>query len=85
MTTSSALVDWTPEHIALCKEWVETWRLAGQDLERIRRKKIRGLDTYQAILRLYESADYTQPPYAPILWSGLIEQQDWFKKAAGRE
>ncbi len=85
MKKSSALADWTPEQIALGKRWVETWRLAGQDLERIRRKEIRELDTYKTIRLLCGSADYTQPPYAPQPWSGLVEQQRWFKKAAGRE
>jgi hypothetical protein len=85
MKKFSALVDLTPKQIALAKRWVETWRLAGENLERIRRKKIRELDIYQAISRLCGSADFTQPPYAPKPWSGLIEQQYWFKKAAGRE
>jgi hypothetical protein len=43
MNKSSALANWTPEQIALGKRWVETWRLAGEDLERIRRKEIREL------------------------------------------
>jgi hypothetical protein len=85
MNKPSALANWTPEQLALGKKWVETWRLAGQDLERIRRKEIRELDTYKTISLLCKSADYTRPPYAPKPWSGLIEQQRWFKKAAGRE
>jgi hypothetical protein len=55
------------------------------DLERIRRKEIRELDTYKTISLLCGSADYTKPPYAPKPWSGLIEQQRLFKKLAGRE
>lgn len=85
MNKSSALADWTLEQIALGKRWVETWRLAGEDLEHIRRREIRELDTYKTILRLCGTADYTQPPYAPKPWSGLVEQQRLFKKAAGRE
>jgi hypothetical protein len=81
----STLADWTPEQIALGKRWVETWRLAGADLERIRRKEIRELDTYKALLLLCGSADYTRPPYAPEPWSGLVEQQSWFMKAASHE
>jgi len=85
MNKSSALADWTPEQIALARKWVETWKVAGEDLERIKRKKIRELDIYQAICRLGGSgADYTKPPYAPKPWSGLVEQQQWFKKLAGR-
>ncbi len=81
----SALADWTPEQIALGKRWVEIWQLAAADLERIRRKEIRELDTYKTIRLLCGSADYKRPPYAPKPWSGLVEQQCWFKKAAGRE
>ena len=55
------------------------------DLERIKRKEIRELDTHKTIALLCHDADYTKPPYAPKPWSGLVEQQRWFKKAAGRE
>jgi len=82
---SSALTNWTPEEVALGKRWVETWRLAGADLERIHRKELRELDTYRAIELLCGSADYTLPPRAPKPTSGLVEQQRWFMRAPGRE
>jgi hypothetical protein len=85
MKISSSLAGWTPEQLALGKRWVETWRLAAEDLERIHRKEIRELDTYKTISLLCGSADYTKPPYAPKPWSGLVEQQRLFMKAAGRE
>jgi hypothetical protein len=81
MNKSSPLADWTPEQIALGKKWVEIWKLAAVDLERIKRKEIRELDTYKTISLLCHDA----PPYAPEPWSGLVEQQRLFKKAAGRE
>lgn len=81
----SALASWTPDQIALGKRWVETWRLAGADLERIHRNELRELDTYRAIELLCGPADYTRPPRAPKPSSGLVEQQRWFMKAAGRE
>jgi hypothetical protein len=80
----SALADWTPEQIALGRRWVETWRLAGADLERIRRKELRELDTYRAIELLCGPADYSRPPRAPMPSSGLVEQQRLFAKAVGR-
>lgn len=83
MNKSAATADWSPEQIARATMWRETWRLESADLERIRRKKIRNQDNYEAISRLCKSADYTLPPPEP--WSGLVELQDWFKKAAGRE
>lgn len=85
MKKASALEDWTPEQIALGKKWVETWKLAAEDLERIKRKEIRELDTYKTISLLCGNTDYTKPLYAPKPWSGLVEQQRLFKKAADRE
>jgi hypothetical protein len=85
MNKPSAPGDWTPEQLALAKRWVETWKLAAADLERIRRKEIRELDTYKTISLLCGSWDYTKPPFAPKPWSGLIDQQRWFKKLSGRE
>ena len=81
----SALANWTPEQIALGKRWVKIWELAGLDLERIHRHELRGLNTYRAIELLCGPADYTCPPRAPKPFSGLVEQQRWFIKAAGRE
>ena len=80
MNKSSALADWTPEQIALGKRLVETWKLAGEDLERIRRKEIRELDTYKTILLLCGTADYTQPPYAPKPWSGSLNNNNGSKR-----
>jgi hypothetical protein len=78
----SALSGWTPEQIALGVRWVETWQLAGEDLERIHRKELRELDTYRTIQLLCGPADYTCPPRAPKPFSGLVEQQRWFMKVA---
>ena len=85
MKKPSALAKWTPEQIAVGRRWAETWRLAAVDLERIRRREIRELDTYKTIQLLCGSADYTEPPYAPKAWSGLVEQQRLFKEMANRE
>jgi hypothetical protein len=79
---SSAFDHWTPEQLAQAKRWVETWKLAAVDLERIRRQELRQLDTYRAIELLCGTADYTRPPRAPKPTSGLVELQRWFMKAA---
>jgi len=84
MKNPSALTEWTPQQIALGKRWVATWQRAAVELERIRRREIRELDTYQSVKLLCGPRDYTLPPYAPKPWSGLIEQQRWFKKAMQR-
>jgi hypothetical protein len=78
----SALADWTPEQIANGKRWLAAWQRAGPDLERIRRREIRELDAYRVISQLCGPADYTSSPRAPKPSSGLVEQQQWFKKAA---
>jgi hypothetical protein len=77
---TSALDSWTPEQVALARNWVETWKKAEPDLEQIRRKEIRTLDTYQTIALLCGPGDYTVPPRAPKPFSGLIEQQRWFMR-----
>jgi hypothetical protein len=81
----SALADWTPEQIAQGQLWVNAWKEAGAAMEQLRRDELRRLDGYRAIELLCGAADYTIPPRAPKPTSGLVEQQYWFMKAAGRE
>ena len=82
MVTSrdSGLAGWTSEEVAAGRRWVETWRRAGPELERIRREELRALDTHRTIALLCGPADYTVPPRAPKPTSGLVEQQRWFQK-----
>jgi len=54
-------------------------------LEEILRRELRDLDTARTIALLCGPADYTVPPRAPKPTSGLVEQQRWFMKAAGRD
>ena len=74
----SALSSWTPEEIALGRRWVDAWKRATPELERIRREELRQLDAFQAIAQLSATWDYRQPPRAPKPTSGLIEQQRLF-------
>jgi len=82
---ASLISNWTPEQIAIARRWVETWKLAGPELERIRRKEIRELNTQRTIALLCGTADYTRPLRAPMPFSGLVEQQRLFMKAARRD
>jgi len=82
---TSSLANWTPEEIENTKKWVETWRRAGPELEKIRREEVRNLDAFKTISLLCGRADYTIEPRAPKPTSGLIEQQFWFMKVARRE
>ena len=84
-TEPSSLDSWTPEEITLGRRWVKAWQLAGREMERLRRLELRNLDSYSAIALLCGPADYRVSPRSPRPTSGLIEQQRWFKKAAGRE
>ena len=79
------LAGWTPEQIANGRRWVQAWKEAGPELERLRRHELRHLDSKRAIALLCGPADYRIPPREPRPTSGLVEQQQWFKKAAGRE
>ena len=84
-TDPSGLESWTPEQVGLGRRWVQAWREAGEAMERLRREELRRLDGYRAIALLCGPADYRVAPRAPRPTSGLVEQQYWFMKAAGRE
>jgi hypothetical protein len=79
-TRPSALAAWTPEQIALGRQWVKAWKDAAPELERLRRQELRQLDSYKSIALLCGPADYRVPPRAPKPTSGLIEQQRVFSK-----
>jgi hypothetical protein len=81
----SSVADWSPEQIEQTRRWIDTWRTAGMELEKIRRREIRKLNTYHTIELLCGAADYTRPPRAPKPSSGLVEQQRLFMKALNRE
>jgi hypothetical protein len=79
------LEGWTSEQVAQAKRWVQAWKEAGEVMEQLRRKELRELDVQHAIALLCGPADYRVAPRAAKPTSGLIEQQRWFMKAAGRE
>lgn len=76
----SALASWTPEEIALGRRWVDAWKRATPELERIRREELRHLDAFRAIAQLSGTWNYHEPPRAPKPTSGLIEQQRLFRR-----
>jgi hypothetical protein len=77
----TALANWSSEQIEQGQRWVDTWRLAARDLERIRRAEIRALDSYRAIALLCGAEGHALLS-EPKPDSGLVEQQRWFMKAA---
>jgi len=76
----SALAGWSPEEIRAGRRWVEAWRSAGPELERIRRQELRDADAFEAIRMLCGPADYSRAPYAPKSAFGRVEQQRLFSK-----
>ena len=68
----------TAQERDLIRRWVDTWRRAGDKLERIRQQEIEASDTQEAVQQLFGAAGtWTEP--APKT-SGLVEQQAWFAK-----
>jgi len=61
---------------SLCRRWVETWRRAGEELERLRRTEIESIDTREAVRQIFGSDGPALPAAPPT--SGLVEQQAWF-------
>jgi len=65
----------------LIRKWIETWRLAGPELEAIRRRELKALT--DADVRQYVHDLFTGPYPFDIPareGSGLVEQQRWFAK-----
>jgi hypothetical protein len=63
---------------ALRRRWVETWRRAGPELDRIRRAELEALDTREAIRQIFSGLNFPIEPAPPT--SGLVEQQAWFAR-----
>ena len=84
-TETTNLTDWSPHQLELGRRWVQAWKAAGPELERLRREELRRLDGLRAISLLCGPGDYHVPPRVARSTSGLVEQQRWFRKAAGHE
>ncbi len=66
------------------KRWVETWKTAAPELERIRLAEVKRADTSEAILALTGSLEAALRDLPPRPTSGLVEQQAWFRKLRKR-
>jgi hypothetical protein len=62
----------------LLRKWVDTWRRAGPELERIHRAELQAVDTREAVRQIFGDMRFPASP-APAT-SGLIEQQAWFAR-----
>jgi uncharacterized protein involved in type VI secretion and phage assembly len=82
------IVDWSFAKSLSEKEqmklWVETWRHAGPELERLKRAELRALSEEDA----FDQAEVLAESVTDVVWidsgrskaSGLVEQQRLFRK-----
>lgn len=70
----------TKQEKELTRRWVETWKKAGPELERIRRAEIRRTSTPQAMINLADAFESFLLHHKPRKTSGLVEQQARFMK-----
>jgi hypothetical protein len=76
---------YTPEQWAQMKRWVDTWKKAGPELEKIRFEEVRNADTQASVRALAGMALMSLPSHPPKPTSGLVEQQRWFRLYAIRK
>ena len=62
------------------RRWVETWKLAGPELEAIRRRELKELDTLETIASLESAFNYAVRNVPPQSSSGLVELHEWLAK-----
>jgi len=75
----------TPEQRAQMQQWVDTWKQAGPELERIREDEVRKENTIAAFKAFEGMALLISRSRPPEPTSGLVEQQRWFRLAAARQ
>ena len=66
------------------RQLVQTWQRAGEELERMRREKLRNLPyRWEDVNALLELGDLYKRPSRET--SGLVEMQRWFMEFARRQ
>ncbi len=60
------------------RAWVERWRVAGPELERVRQAELRAVDTVAAVAAL-DGLSWVLREHSPAPSSGLVDQQRLFK------
>ena len=70
----------TEEEKKLTLRWIETWRRAGPELERIRHEEIRQTDTQRAMEMFDGLVTENLRRRSVRLTSGLVEQQAIFHR-----
>jgi hypothetical protein len=73
-------LDMDKEKLVQMKQWVEAWRRAGIELERIRQAELPLISTTQVLQNLSGAFEFARRHFTLKPYSGLVEQQAWFKK-----
>ncbi len=60
------------------KRWVEAWKRAGPELEKMREEDVRNADTQRAVRAFSGLVANAVKKFPPEPASGLVEQQRWF-------
>jgi len=64
------------------RQYVEQWKTAGEELERMRRKELRLLDTRSEVAGIDALVEIGLRFGVPRETSALVEMQEWFLKFA---
>jgi hypothetical protein len=64
------------------KSWAAIWKRAGKELEVIRRREIRCIDSGAVILSLGDAFESAVLYHPPAVSSGMIEMQRLFSRAS---
>ena len=69
--------------LAELRRWVETWRVAGNALARVKRDELVRLDTAEYLVQLADGFEHALRHAEPTTTSGLVEQQRIFARLGG--
>jgi hypothetical protein len=75
----------TPEEREQIQRWVNAWKRAGPELERIREEEVRATNTMAAFEAFKGMALLAAQKGPPKPFSGLVEQQRWFRLLAAKQ
>jgi hypothetical protein len=62
------------------KQWIEGWKQTSLQLERLKLAELPTVSTPKSLLALADAYESCRLHFSPGPYSGLIEQQCWFKK-----
>lgn len=64
----------------MIRKWVDAWKEAGPELERIRLREVREEDTLESLRLLARAFNHATSSCPPDKTSGLVEMQRYFAK-----